>query len=64
MNCLIFKYNLTEPDYLVASSVSVYMVDLPNLIEIGDSDDELDTGLVKEIGMTEDNNEKKLHKQI
>ncbi len=64
VSCLIFKHNLTEPDYLVASSVSVHMVDLPNLIEVSDSDDESDTGSVKEIGMTEDDNEKKLCEQI
>lgn len=40
------------------------MVDLPNLIEVGDSDDESDTGSVKEIEMTEDDNEKKHCKQI
>ncbi|SJL08911.1 uncharacterized protein ARMOST_12285 [Armillaria ostoyae] len=46
------------------SSVSVCTADLPNLVEIGDSDDESDTGSVKEIGMAEDDNEKKLQKQI
>ncbi len=64
VSCLIFKHNLAEPDYLIASSVSVCMVDLPNLIEVGDSDDESDTGSVKEIEMTEDDNEKKHCKQI
>ncbi|PBK73761.1 hypothetical protein ARMSODRAFT_1015309 [Armillaria solidipes] len=47
-----------------ASSVSVHTADLLNLIEVSDSDDESDTGSVKEIGMAEDDNEKKLQQAL
>ncbi|SJK99879.1 uncharacterized protein ARMOST_03190 [Armillaria ostoyae] len=45
-----------------ASSVSICTADLPNVIEVGDSDDESDTESIKEIGIAEDDNKKKLHK--
>ncbi len=51
-----------EPEYLVASSVSAHTANLPNFIEVGDSDDESDAS-VKEVGIAEDDDEKKLYKQ-